>query len=70
MRQRSHSALFTILLMISLNVSQRTSGLCQTPDAENFAKVCTVKYFGKKLRFLRFDEVPNLSLHLPPVNFN
>ena len=27
------------MYLISLNVSQKTSGLCQTPDAENFAKV-------------------------------
>ena len=28
-------------VIISLNFSQRTSELCQTSDAENFAKVCT-----------------------------
>ena len=29
------------MYLISLNVSQRTSGLCQTPDADNFAKLFT-----------------------------
>ena len=32
---------YFVYLVISLNVSQRTSGLRQTPDAENFAKVFT-----------------------------
>ena len=27
------------MYLIPLDFSQRTSGLCQTPDAENFAKV-------------------------------
>ena len=27
------------MYLISLDFSQRTPGLCQTPDAENFAKV-------------------------------
>ena len=60
--------------LIPLNVSERTSGLCPTPDAENLVKVFTgintVKYFGKKLRVLMFDGVLNLSLHLPSVDFN
>ena len=32
---------YFVYLIISLNVFQRTSGLCQTPDAGNFAKVFT-----------------------------
>ena len=56
--------------LIILNVSQRTPGLCQTPDAENFAKVFTIKYFGKKFWVLMFDGVLNLSLHLPSIDFN
>ena len=50
---------YFVHLIISLNVSQRTSGLCQTPDAENSAKI--FKYFGTKLRILMFDGVLNLS---------
>ena len=30
-----------VSVIISSNVSQRTSGLSQTPDTENFAKVFT-----------------------------
>ena len=30
---------YFMCLIISLNVSQRTSGLCQIPDAANFTKV-------------------------------
>ena len=59
--------------LISLNVSQRISGLCQTHDAEIFTIIYwinTVNYFGKKLRVLMFDGVLNLSLHLPSVDFN
>ena len=59
-------------LIISFNVSQRTSGLCQTPDAANFAKVFTglIPLNRKKLRVLMFDGVLNLPLHLASVNFN
>ena len=32
---------YFVYLLILLNISQRTSGLCQTPDAEIFAEVFT-----------------------------
>ena len=58
--------------MISLNVFQRTSRVCQTPYAENFGKVFTglisLNILVKSC-FLRFDGVLNLSLHLPSVDF-
>ena len=32
---------YFVYLIIPLNVSQRISGFCKTPDAENFAKIFT-----------------------------
>ena len=48
-------------IKLSLNVSQRTSEICQTPVAEFTGLINTV---------LMFHEVLNLSLHLPSVDFN
>ena len=54
---------YFVYLIISLNVSQKTSGFCQTPGAENFAKVFTGLI---RLNILALD----LSLHLPSADFN
>ena len=59
---------FVSLIAITLNVSQRTSGLYQTPDAENFAK--SFSGLIPLNTVCMFDGVLNLSLHLPSVDFN
>ena len=55
-------------VQLTLNVSYRTSGLCQTSDAENFAKLFTGLLPLNDL--LTFDGILSLSLHLPSVSFN
>ena len=56
------------LVQLTLNVFQRTSGLCQTSDAENFAKL--FNGFLPLNTVLMFDGILNLSLRLPSVDFN
>ena len=50
-------------IKLSLNVSQRTSEICQTADGE-FTGLIPLN------TVLMFHEVLNLSLHLPSVDFN
>ena len=59
---------FVSLITITLNASQRTSGLYQTPDAENFAKLFSGLIPLNTI--LMFNGVLNLSLHLPSIDFN
>ena len=56
------------LVELTLNGSQRTSGLCQTSDAEYFAKLFTGLLLLNDV--LMFDGILNLSLHLASVDFN
>ena len=51
-------------VQFALNVSQRTLGLCQTSDAENFTGLLLLN------TVLMLDGILKLSLHLPSIDFN